>query len=169
MHSVYSQYRCERFRRGKSVVGKAFPFLTACLLKQITQTSWHLLQITLLKFQIHAFSLIQLAYMLLASAKNVNLPGERDSKQFKKQPLPSSLLPAPFLKLRCARADERDLVSSKTVINPCCPTRIQKIYLKYIHVTCNYVSLNITMHHYPSAPITVHHYTSLNITTVEPR
>ena len=29
----------------------------------------------------------------------------------------------------------------------------KKIRLKYLHVTCNYVSLNITMHHYPSAPI----------------
>lgn len=115
MHSVYSQYRCVRFRRGKSVVCKAFFFLTACLLKQITQTSWHLFQITLLKFQRNAFSLIQLTYMLLASAKNVNLSGECDYKKFKKRPLPSSLLPAPFLKLHCARADERDLVSSKTV------------------------------------------------------
>ena len=53
----------------------------------------------------------------------------------------------------------------KLVINPCSPTRIQKIQLKYLHVTCNYVSLNITMHHYPSPPITVHHHLSLSITT----
>ena len=51
------------------------------------------------------------------------------------------------------------------VINPCSPTRIQKIQLTYLHVTCNYVSLNITMHHYPSPPITVHHHLSLSITT----
>lgn len=92
MHSVYSQYRCVRFRRGKSVVCKAFFFLTACLLRQITQTSWHLFQITLLKFQRNAFSLIQLTYILLAGAKNVNLSGECDYKKFKKRPLPSTLL-----------------------------------------------------------------------------
>ena len=50
------------------------------------------------------------------------------------------------------------------VTNPCSPTRIQKIRLKYLHVTCNYVSLNITMHHYPSQHTTTHHYTSLPIT-----
>ena len=50
-------------------------------------------------------------------------------------------------------ADKQDTRSS--VINPCSPTRIQKIRIKYLYVTCNYVSLNITMHHYPSAPITV--------------
>ena len=29
---------------------------------------------------------------------------------------------------------------------------------KYPHVTCNYVSLNITTHHYPSQHTTTHHY-----------
>ena len=51
------------------------------------------------------------------------------------------------------------------IINLCSPTRIQKIRLKYLYVTCNYVSLNLTMHHYSSPPFTVHHYTSLHITT----
>ena len=51
------------------------------------------------------------------------------------------------------------------IINLCSPTRIQKIRLKYLYVTCNYVSLNLTMHHYPSPPFTVHHYISLHITT----
>ena len=59
-------------------------------------------------------------------------------------------------------ADKQDTRSS-VIINPCSPT--QKIRIKYLSVTCNYVSLKITMHHYPSAPITVHHYTSLHITT----
>ena len=36
---------------------------------------------------------------------------------------------------------------------------------KKIQLKCNYVSLNITMHHYPSKHITTHHYTSLPITT----
>ena len=31
------------------------------------------------------------------------------------------------------------LGTGSTVINPCSPTRIQKIQLKYLHVTCNYV------------------------------
>ena len=51
------------------------------------------------------------------------------------------------------------------IINLCSPTRIQKIRLKYLYVTCNYVSLNLTMHHYSSPPFTVHHYISLHITT----
>ena len=59
-------------------------------------------------------------------------------------------------------ADKQDTRSS-VIINPCSPT--QKIRIKYLSVTCNYVSLKITMHHYPSAPITVHHYTWLHITT----
>ena len=59
-------------------------------------------------------------------------------------------------------ADKQDTRSS-VIINPCSPT--QKIRIKYLSVTCNYVSLKITMHHYRSAPITVHHYTSLHITT----
>ena len=51
------------------------------------------------------------------------------------------------------------------IINLCSPTRIQKIHLKYVYVTCNYVSLNLTMHHYSSPPFTIHHYISLHITT----
>ena len=39
-----------------------------------------------------------------------------------------------------------------------------KIDLKYLHVTCNYVSLNITTHHFPSRLMTTRHYPSLHIT-----
>ena len=60
--------------------------------------------------------------------------------------------------------------ASTWVINPCSPTRIQKIRLKYLHVICNYVSLNITMtslpittYYYTSLPITIHQYTLLPI------
>ena len=58
-------------------------------------------------------------------------------------------------------------LSNKSVFSR---TRIQKIRLKYVHVTCNYVSLNyaslpITTFHCPSLHITTYHYTSLHITT----
>ena len=71
---------------------------------------------------------------------------------------PNKLVPG----CQSSGADKQDTRSS-VIINPYSPT--QKIRIKYLSVTCNYVSLKITMHHYPSAPITVHHYTSLHITT----
>ena len=77
----------------------------------------------------------------------------------------SSLCARVFSPAAAILENEKTLGTRLVVINPCSPTRIQKIQLKYLHVTCNYVSLNITMHHYPTPPITVHHYTSLHITT----
>ena len=42
-----------------------------------------------------------------------------------------------FSKKKCEK--RVGLGRDRAVINPCSPTRIQKIQLKYLHVTCNYV------------------------------